>query len=130
MADTPLSPMLAAHIAAASTAMGLGAVQFTRAKIGDRWHRVIGYVWVGAMLATSATSFWIFELLDGLPSPIHLLSVFVIYSVIRAVHAAKRGDVERHRQVLRWTYISLLIAFAFTLLPTRLLGGLFLDLMT
>ncbi len=56
-------------------------------------------------------------------SPIHLLSLFVLVAVPRAMWAAMRGNIAAHRRGMRRAYfLGLILAGAFTLLPGRLLG--------
>jgi uncharacterized membrane protein len=126
------SPFVLAHLAAALLALGLGAWNLLAAK-GTARHRWVGRAWVGLMLVVALSSFGITGLSAGVLgpgwlgwfSPIHLLSVFVLVAVPRALWAARRGDLAAHRSGMRQAYfLGLLLAGAFTLLPGRLLGRL------
>lgn len=56
---------------------------------------------------------------------IHIISVFVIYSIITAYVAAKRGDIKAHKAKLVGIYIGgFFVAGALAFMPERLLHGL------
>ncbi|MGH1367493.1 MAG: DUF2306 domain-containing protein [Maritimibacter sp.] len=116
-------PAIQLHVLAALLTIALlPFTLFRRRK--DRIHKVAGYVWVCAMLVTSISSFWITGIrLVGPFSPIHLLSVVVIYNVIWALREVLRGHVRRHELILKGTaFWSLGVAGLFTLLPGRLMN--------
>ena len=74
------------------------------------------------MALAALSSFWIAEIRDGRFSPIHILSIVTLVSLIVAVRAARRGDVRRHRRVMLWlTFGALMTAGGFTLLPGRIM---------
>jgi len=110
------------HAFAAMSAFALGLVQFAAPK-GTLPHRTIGFIWVGLMLLVSVSSFWIHEIrLLGPWSPIHLLSIFTLFSVPLAVWYAHTHRVRSHK----WWMISiflgaLVIAGVFTLVPGRIM---------
>ena len=116
-----LYPALAIHIATAAPAIVIGAVQLLRPK-GDQAHRALGWIWAGLMMVAAISSFGIAEILDGWPSPIHILSIVIIVSIAHAMRAIRRGDVERHRKAMMGAFVGLLVAGAFTLLPSRFFG--------
>ena len=106
-----------------------GAAQLWMAK-GGRVHRIMGYIWVALMAIVSLSSFFIHELrLVGAFSPIHLLSIFTLWSLYMAIRAAKDRRINAHRRWMQNLYVmALLITGAFTFLPGRtmhmvLLGG-------
>ena len=75
------APAIPLHAFAAMAAFGLGLVQFAAPK-GTLPHRTLGWIWVGLMLAVAISSFWIHQIrLVGLWSPIHLLSISVLFTV-------------------------------------------------
>lgn len=120
-------PLVAFHIAAALTALVLGAVLLRRTK-GTAQHRGLGWAWVLAMGATALSSGGITDgrlaVLMGF-SPIHLLTVLVLFYLPRGVLQARRGDIAAHRQTMRNLYIGgCVVAGLFTLLPGRFLGQL------
>ncbi|WP_334190054.1 DUF2306 domain-containing protein, partial [Noviherbaspirillum sp.] len=102
-------------------AVALGGATLLMKK-GTRLHRLFGRTWVALMLGAAIISFWIRR--NGDFSPIHLLSIAVIVGVSMAIYAVMRGNIRAHRRGMMATYISLVIAGAFTLLPQRRLGYL------
>jgi uncharacterized membrane protein len=113
-------PVILTHALAAIGALGLGSLVFLRRK-GDTSHRWIGRAWVGLMLATALSSFWIRG--SGSFSWIHGLSVYTLVILTLAIAHARAGRIERHRRIMRNLFAGgLVIAGAFTLLPQRLLG--------
>jgi len=105
-----MQPVIALHIAAAVLALVLGVVVLARKK-GTRSHRLLGRVWVGAMIAVALSSFWIFELRDGAgPSWIHALSVWTLVSLALAVWFIRRGNVRAHQGFMVGTFAGLTIA--------------------
>ena len=123
---TPL--LLRAHLLAVVAALVLTPAILLRRR-GDRKHRLLGYGWVVAMALTAGFSLFVQMIHPGRFSAIHLLSLFVLVQLPRLVGAARRGDIVRHRAIIRGIVIgALLIAGAFTcpfhrLLGTWLLGG-------
>ena len=116
------TPAIAAHVAAALTALALGAVMFAARK-GTPLHRFSGHAWVALMLAVAISSFWIRS--SGSFSWIHILSVVVPVLLAAGIWLAATGRVSAHRRMMIGVYSgALVITGAFTLLPQRLLGGL------
>lgn len=103
--------LIATHAFAASTALPLGLWQLLRTPKGDQHHRVVGRVWVGAMLYVAVTSFWIRDLRDGEFSFLHVLSVVTLVTVTLGVVAAWRGNVDLHRGNMRGSWLGLCGAF-------------------
>ncbi len=126
---SPLAPLLEAplliqiHAKTAILAVALGPLALFRQR-RDRWHRLTGYVWTGAMAVTALSSFGIHGLrLIGPFGPIHALSVLTLVSLVFGVRAAIRGDIVAHRQTMRSLYLfALVLAGIFTLLPGRLMN--------
>ncbi len=124
-----MDPLLSApltvqiHVAAALAAVILTPIQLWR-HAGDRPHKALGYVWVLAMAVTSLSSFWIHDIrMVGPFSPIHLLSAWVLFTLVGAIRAARRGQIDAHRKMLRnCAFWGLGVAGLFTLLPSRLMG--------
>jgi len=123
-----LAPLLNAsfaiqlHAFAAMAAVLLGLLQFTRRK-GTFSHRTIGWIWALLMLAIAISSFWISEIkLWGPWSPIHLLSIFVLFNVPFAVWLAHRHNVSGHRRWMTGIFVgALMIAGIFTFVPGRIM---------
>ncbi|MDG5495597.1 MULTISPECIES: DUF2306 domain-containing protein [Azospirillaceae] len=116
------TPIIQAHAVLAALAIMLGAVQFAMPK-GTPLHRGLGYLWVTGMALVALSSFAIHELrVIGPFSPIHLLSIFVLYALIKAIIAARQGRIAQHKRGMILLYIlGLLITGGFTLLPGRLM---------
>jgi len=90
---------------------------------GTRRHRVLGYVWAGAMLLSAIDSLAVRQIANGAFSPIHLLSLFVIVTVPLLVLAARRHSVSQHRRTARGLIIGALLTAGFFTFPfERLLG--------
>lgn len=121
-----LEPLLSAtqpippHAIAAITAFLVGILQFILPK-GTLLHRVLGYIWVTLMVLVAVSGLLIFEIrLIGPFSPIHLISIFALFSLFFAVRAARRGDITRHKSVMKPLFcFGLVLAGAFTFLPGR-----------
>ncbi len=118
------SPAIHIHVVAVVTSALLGAYVLLRRK-GTRLHRMLGKIWLLLMAVGAFSSFFIHELnvFHGF-SPIHLLSVFVLYSCVQAIVAARRHDIARHRRVVLGLYFGGIGgAGAFTLLPHRIMNA-------
>lgn len=130
MTLTPLAN--ASLIIQIHTALAFGAVALTIAifslKKGSRYHRVMGWTWVIMMAALAISSFWISTIkLVGPFSPIHLLSIFVLWSLFTAVRSARNHRVADHKRNMQGlAFGALLIAGAFTFLPGRLMNAVLL----
>ena len=108
------------HAIAAMIAIILGGIQFYMKK-GGATHKLLGRVWVGLMLIVSFSSFFIHEIkLWGAYSPIHLVSLWTIFSVGLAIYFVRVGKIKRHKQAMLALYVfALIITGLFTLLPGR-----------
>ena len=117
---------IAIHAFAAMLAIGLGGVQFVLPK-GTSLHRCLGYVWVTLMASVAITGLVIHEIhMIGAFSPIHLLLLLVLVTLVWAFSAAKNGLVSRHRKVMMMLYIfGLLLAGAFTFSTGRVIHAVF-----
>ncbi len=125
-----LPPSVWVHLGLIGVALVLTPAMMLRAK-GSRSHRVLGWVWVAAMLLTALTSLafnaqaggrnW--GVFSGDVSPIHLISLFVLVMVPRLVWNARRHRVQQHRRSARGLVIgAILVAGLFTFPFGRLLG--------
>lgn len=114
------------HAMAAMTALVITPFQLVRKK-GNGWHRGLGYLWVLSMAATALTSFWIHEIrLVGEFSPIHLLSSWVLVSLVLAIRAARQHRITVHRTYLQSAaFWGLGVAGVFTFLPGRRMSATF-----
>lgn len=114
--------LISSHALTAIAAFVLGAVQLAAPK-GVLPHRVLGYVWVTLMLWIAGTSFFIFDIrMLGPFSPIHILSILVLFGLFSGVREARRKDVREHRRTMYMLYTgALIIAGFFAFLPGRLM---------
>ena len=110
------------HTAMALSSLFLGLLIFRMAK-GTDWHKVLGILWMAMMLIVVATSLYIHEIrMWGLFSPIHLLSLVTLVSIIFGWAAARGKKIRAHRYTMISLWIgSLGINLVFTLLPGRIL---------
>jgi uncharacterized membrane protein len=127
-----LAPLLAApaiiqcHVAAALGALVLGAVQFAAPK-GTVPHRLFGWLWAGLILAVALTSFFIHTLRVWGPwSPLHLLSIFTLVMLVRAVIFARGRDAVRHRRAMIFMYgLGIGLPAVIALAPGRVMNHVF-----
>ena len=110
------------HALAAMAAVILGGAQLASAK-GTPQHRALGWIWVGLMGYVAGSSFFISELrLWGAFSPIHLLSIWTLLSLVMAVYHARQGNIRQHKIWMGLLYIlALLVTGVFTLWPGRVM---------
>ena len=110
------------HAVAAMAAIILGGLQFYMKK-GGILHKLIGRTWIGLMVVVSVSSFFIHKIeLWGAYSPIHLLSVWTIFSLGLAIYYVRVGNIKRHKQVMIALYgFALLLTGLFTLMPGRVM---------
>jgi uncharacterized membrane protein len=109
------------HASAAMIALLIGPFVILRNR-RDRLHKIGGYIWVVVMACAAISSFWILEFrLIGPFSPIHGLTIYVMWSLYRGVSYAIARNIEAHRQTFRALYLQwLVLAGLFTLLPGRI----------
>jgi len=117
------------HAYAAFLAVILGGIQLLRPK-GTGTHKYLGYAWVVLMLWVSVSSFWIHTInVIGPFSPIHLLSIFTIWSVFEAIRSARRGNISRHKRMMKLLYLlALIVTGLFTMLPGRTMNAVIFGL--
>lgn len=82
------------------------------------------------MAYVAGSSLWISEIqMWGRFSPIHLLSLWTLGSLVFAVTMARRGNLRAHRRTMQSLFfLALVVTGLFTLVPGRvmhtiLLGG-------
>ncbi len=111
---------------AAVAALFLGVLVLWRRK-GGATHKRNGKVWVGLMMITALSGFFIHEIrVWGDYSPIHIISALVPVSLMVAVLAARRGNFAKHRSIMKSTYLGgMIVAGGFTFLPGRLNHDIF-----
>lgn len=115
-------PLVTIHALAALAALAVGIFQLLSPK-GTRPHRWLGWIWILLMAGLALSSFSIHELrLVGPFSPIHLLSVFTLAMLVRAIRQARAGNIRAHARTMRLTFFLALVgAGLFTLLPGRVM---------
>lgn len=111
------------HVAAVLPATIIGLVIFLRRK-DTRLHKALGRLWIVLMIATALSSFFIHQInLVGGFSPIHLLSILVLLGCARAVAAARMGQIETHRKIIKSVYLGgILGAGFFAFMPGRIMN--------
>ena len=111
------------HAIAAMIAIVIGAIQLLMKK-GTHIHRLLGWVWIGLLIIVCVTSFFIYEIkLWGNYSPIHLLSVFTLFSLGGSVYYAQNGMIKQHRiSMISIYFLALILTGFFTLLPGRIMN--------
>ncbi|MEW7006428.1 MULTISPECIES: DUF2306 domain-containing protein [unclassified Lentilitoribacter] len=114
------------HTYGAIAALFVGAFVLSTKK-GTQIHKNSGRFWVGLMVVVAITSFWISGIkMIGPFSPIHLLSVFALWSVYQGIKQARSGQISAHMKNMKTLYFYAIVgAGFFTLLPGRLMFRVF-----
>jgi uncharacterized membrane protein len=118
------------HVAAVVLALLLAPLQLALPK-GSPAHRTVGWAWVAAMGTICVSAFFILDR----PTPpniggfswLHLLAIFTIVMLWRAIAYARQGDVAKHRKSMLYLVflalgLPLVVAFA---VPGRIMNRLF-----
>ncbi|UYN95938.1 MAG: DUF2306 domain-containing protein [Enhydrobacter sp.] len=109
------------HLASITVAFVLGTWLMLRPK-GSAPHRALGTIYIALMVVSAISTFWVRGLAQGGFSPLHALSVFVLFALPYAWWAARRGRLRAHRGTMIGVYLGgIWIAGLLTLLPGRLL---------
>lgn len=126
--DAPFA--VQAHVASIAVTVLLAPLQIFR-RGRDHLHKVLGYVWVVSMAIAALSSFLILDIrLIGPFSPIHLLSIYVLWGLWQSTRAAIRGDIATHKAWMQNMVLFALIgAGMFTFAPGRLMNRLFFSQM-
>ena len=106
----------------AMIAIILGGIQLSMKK-GGAIHKLLGRIWVGLMLIVAISSLFIHEIkLWGAYSPIHLLSLWTIFSLGLGIYFVRVGNIKSHKQVMIALYFfALILTGFFTLMPGRVM---------
>ena len=113
------------HLGSLSPAFVIGTYLLLNRK-GTPVHRFLGKIYMGLMLFTAFITLF----MEALVGPkflnhfgfLHLLSLFVLYTVPTAYRAIRVGNIKLHKRKMVGLYVgALLIAGAFTLSPGRLI---------
>jgi uncharacterized membrane protein len=118
--DAPLAIQI--HVASVVPAALIGPFLFWGPK-GTPTHRLVGKVWIGLMVMSALSSFFIHEIdvLMGF-SPIHLISIYVLFGAWLAVQHARSHRMVAHKRQVAGLYLGGIVgAGAFTLLPGRIM---------
>jgi uncharacterized membrane protein len=126
-----LAPFFAAptviqvHALAAATAFALGIVQLAAPK-GSLPHRRFGWLWAGLLGTVALSSFLIHTLRVWGPwSPLHLLSIFTLVMLVRAIWLARRHEIKRHqRAMLGMFFGAMLVPGVIAFMPGRLMHAI------
>ncbi len=109
------------HVAAALPALVIGPVVVFRPN-RDRIHKILGYVWIAAMLGLAVSGLFIESdiALVGHFGPIHLLSLFTLWGVVEGLGHAIRRNIPAHRATMQNLWFGAMgLAGLMTLLPGR-----------
>lgn len=113
------------HLFAAVSALLVAMFMLKGAK-GTTVHRIVGWAWVGLMMTTAVSSFFIRELSPGRLSYIHILSGWVAFATPLGVWAARTRRVRLHQHMMTGLVVGgLFIAGALTFIPGRLMFNVF-----
>ena len=110
------------HIISALLALIVGAMLFLQRK-GTASHKSNGKIWVCLMAIVALSSFFISDIKTFGPfSPIHLLSVVTLVSLVRIVSSARKKKIRSHETTVKALFFGGLVgAGIFTLLPGRIM---------
>ena len=113
------------HLGSLVPAFVIGSYLLLNRK-GTPVHRLLGKIYMGVMLFTAIITLF----MEALVGPkflnhfgfLHLLSLFVLYTVPTAYRAIRVGNIKLHKRKMVGLYVgALLVAGAFTLSPGRLI---------
>ena len=114
----------AIHLAAVVPAVAIGVAQLFMTK-GTPRHKALGWIWVLAMAVVAVSSFWIMELRKGGGfSVIHLLSLWVLFSLVCAIWFIRRGNVRAHKRFMVGVMLGVVGAGIGAVTPGRFLTQL------
>ena len=116
--------MIWLHLMTVSLALGLGTVNLALVK-GTPRRKVVGWVWIAAMLCVTLSSFAIRELNAGEFSWIHGLTLWTLFFMFVAIFSIRRGRVRVHAGFMIGTMTGAVVAGALALSPGRFIGHLF-----
>ena len=113
------------HLGSLVPAFVIGSYLLLNRK-GTPVHRLLGKIYMWLMLFTAIITLF----MEALVGPkflnhfgfLHLLSLFVLYTVPTAYRAIRVGNIKLHKRKMVGLYVgALLVAGAFTLSPGRLI---------
>jgi uncharacterized membrane protein len=121
-------PLAYAHLATVLPAFLIGTYMMIARK-GDRFHRMLGKVYMGLMLSTATITLF----MPAVVGPkllnhfgfIHIFSALALISVPQAYFAARSHNIKAHKSAMIGLYVGgLIIAGGFAFMPGRLLHSL------
>lgn len=117
-------PLVLVHAGLGLAALGLGLVQLALAK-GTLRHRIMGWLWAMLLAGAAGTSLGLFQINDGSPSLLHILSLAALIYLPFLIRAARAGRVGNHLRIAYGLMIGVvLVAFASTFMPGRMMHSL------
>lgn len=117
------SAAVVVHVGAVLPALPLGLTVLLTRKGGAR-HKLLGRIWMALMLVTALSALFIRHLNHGSFSWIHLFVPLAVVTIVRAVAAARRGDILAHKRHLAGMFLgALLIPGLFSFMPGRMMGA-------
>ncbi|MGJ8628186.1 MAG: DUF2306 domain-containing protein [Sulfitobacter sp.] len=121
------SLVIQVHTLCAIIAVGVVIAIFSIRR-GSKAHKILGWIWVIAMAMAALSSFWIHEIrLAGPFSPIHLLSIITLVSLVTNIRAVRTKDIQAHQRGMKsLVFGALILAGMFTFLPGRIMYQVFL----
>ncbi len=119
-------PHIQLHAFSATIAVVIGPFALFAKRRGTR-HKVLGYIWVIAMLTVATTAFFIHSFaVIGPYSPIHGFAILTYWSIWTAMRAVFAGRIMVHQQAMRSLYFNgLVIAGVANFLPGRMTNRAF-----
>jgi len=116
-------PFVWGHLGTVAVALALTPAMLLRPR-GTRRHRLLGRVWIVAMLLTATSTFFVQMSRPGHYSWIHLFAVWTVLAAPYAWWTARTHRVEAHRGSVRGLVTgALLVAGFFTFVPGRVMGN-------
>ena len=124
--EAPLAIQI--HLLGGILAFIVGIVVFAMRK-GTARHRSLGKVWVAIMAVVALSSFFIHELRTwGLFSPIHLLSVFTLGSLVSAIYLVRKRNIRAHELTMKGLFAGgVIVAGGLTFGRDLLMNKMFLS---
>ena len=124
LAAAPLAIQI--HLATVLPAFAIGTWLIFASHKGSRTHRALGLAYLTLMTLTAISTLFIRSIRPGSLSLVHLFIPLTLFGVFSALWYVRRGSIRGHRAAMLGLYFGgLLIAGGFTLLPGRLLHGVF-----
>jgi len=109
----------------ALAALVFGIVMWLRPK-GTRSHKFVGRLFVGMMIVTAFSAYFIRSIGNGSFSPIHIFVPLTLIGSYFIVSSIRNGNIKAHQKHVRnMFYFALLIPGAISFVPGRTMWRLF-----